>query len=62
MSKPWSRHQETGYPSIDPGMLRHVVTIQQYGPTSPVAYDDAGQVNPADMQMNNPVTNANYPA
>jgi SPP1 family predicted phage head-tail adaptor len=42
--KAWTRHQESGYPSIDPGLFRHVVTIQQYGPTSPPTFDAAGPV------------------
>lgn len=33
------------WPSIDPGKLRHLVTIQSYGPTNPASFDAAGSVN-----------------
>jgi len=32
------------WPSIDPGKLRHRITIQSYGPVSPAAMDAGGPV------------------
>jgi len=34
----------SGWPSIDPGRMRHSVTIQKQGPTSPPSYDSTGPV------------------
>jgi head-tail adaptor len=34
-----------GYPTIEMGRLRHVITIMSFGPGSPPAYDDGGLVS-----------------
>jgi head-tail adaptor len=34
-----------GWPAIEIGALRHPVTIQSHGPSSPIAYDAAGPVS-----------------
>lgn len=36
----------SGWPTIDPGKMRHVITIQRSGETSPPTYDEAGVVFP----------------
>ena len=33
---------ENGWPTVDVGSMRHAITIQQQGPTSPPTYDSAG--------------------
>ena len=34
----------SGWPSVDPGLMRHAITLQRFGASSPVAFDEAGPV------------------
>ncbi len=44
MALPWFVKIRDGQPTLDLGAMRHSITVQSFGPTSPPSYDEAGPV------------------